>query len=666
MPSDSEQPGFFGELKRRRVIRVVVVYALVGLGVAEAADVFFPRLQLPDWSVTLVVALLLLGFPIAVGLSWAFDVGAGGVRRTAPSGTVPGGSFRSGQIAAVGGALIISMTGVAWVFFGRAEIELVENRVAVAAFDNQTGDPSLDPVGRMAADVITGALTRTNVVEVIPLTTTLRVVERFEADPEAAPGDDLAQAMARETGARYVVTGTYYREGSGLRLQAQLLDGRRSRVLSALDPVTGDVADPGTAISALAQRITGAVARRLDPRSEGFLSYLPDPPSYEAYQRFSAGMDLFMDSRYREAVGELEAAGRLDSTYVDALVMRSIGHVNLGEPRVADSLLAVAEARGGEHLTPLQRAQIESARAWLSGDRAASYRTGKRVAELGPAGPPIYQTALDAVRIARYREASEILADLDPRRADLEGWFGYWSVRTAALHMLGEYEAELEVAREGRSLYPDDRRHARLELRALASLGRLAEVRDVLAATEALPVRPGFDLGSVLEQAGLALRAHGHPDEARRLFERAVEWYEERPSEVAGSAAIKHDHGDVLYYLGRLDDAGAVFRELMEGHPDQIAYPGHLGILAALRGDEEEARRYDELLAAWEGEYVRGTNTLWRAYVAANMGEPERAVRLLRQAMDEGAAHSVLLHDNVELEPIRDHPAFREFLRPRG
>lgn len=666
MPSDPDSSGLLAELKRRRVIRVVVVYALVGVGVAEAADVFLPRLGLPDWSVTLVLALLLLGFPVAVGLSWAFDVGAGGVKRTASSSAGTAGSRRSGQIAAVGGALIISMTGAAWVLFGTAEVELVENRVAVAAFDNQTGDPALDPVGRMAADVITGALTRTNVVEVIPLTSTLQVVERFRADPDAAAGEDLVRTLARETGARYVVTGTYYREGDGIRLQAQLVDGQRSRVLSVLDPVTGRGTDPGEAIATLAQRVTGAVARRLDPRNDGMLSYFPDPPTYEAYQRFSAGFDLFRDSRYREAVGEFEAAMRLDSSYVDVLLMMGVAHMNLGEPGVTDSLLVLVETRGGDDLTPLQRVQGELQRAWLEGDRPASYRVSKRFAELAPAGPPIYQTALDAYRLARPREAATILAGLDPTRADLEGWFGYWSVRTSALHMLEEHEDELEAARQGRALYPDDSRYLRLELRALAALDRLDEFRTVLAEAEAFPERPGYDLGSVLEQAALALRAHGHAGESRALLERAVSWFEDRPSQLDASAAMKHDHADVLFYLGRLDESEAIFRELAGADPTAMSPAGHLGVLAALRGDEEEARRYDELLAAWEGEYLRGNNTVWRAYIAANLGEAERAVRLYRQAMDEGTAYAVTLHSNVELEPIRDHPAFRELLRPRG
>ncbi len=74
---------FFAELKRRRVFRVMAVYGIIGFGIIEAAEAIFPRVALPDWAVTLVVWLTLLGFPIAVLLAWAFDSTPEGVKRTA-------------------------------------------------------------------------------------------------------------------------------------------------------------------------------------------------------------------------------------------------------------------------------------------------------------------------------------------------------------------------------------------------------------------------------------------------------------------------------------------------------------------------------------------------------------------------------------------------------
>ena len=75
-------PALLTELKRRRVFRVVLVYAGVAFAVWQVADVTFPALGIPDWAVSLVVVLSILGLPLAVVLAWAFDLTADGVRRT--------------------------------------------------------------------------------------------------------------------------------------------------------------------------------------------------------------------------------------------------------------------------------------------------------------------------------------------------------------------------------------------------------------------------------------------------------------------------------------------------------------------------------------------------------------------------------------------------------
>ena len=66
------------ELKRRRVIRVTVLYAIAGWIVIEVSSTVLPNLNLPQWSVTLVTVLVVLGFVLAVVLAWAFDIGPRG------------------------------------------------------------------------------------------------------------------------------------------------------------------------------------------------------------------------------------------------------------------------------------------------------------------------------------------------------------------------------------------------------------------------------------------------------------------------------------------------------------------------------------------------------------------------------------------------------------
>jgi hypothetical protein len=73
---------FISELRRRRVIRVVAIYAVVGWIIIEVASTVLPNLNLPEWTARLITILILLGFPITVIMAWVFDIGPGGVEKT--------------------------------------------------------------------------------------------------------------------------------------------------------------------------------------------------------------------------------------------------------------------------------------------------------------------------------------------------------------------------------------------------------------------------------------------------------------------------------------------------------------------------------------------------------------------------------------------------------
>jgi hypothetical protein len=93
---------------------------------------------------------------------------------------------------------------------------------------------------------------------------------------------------------------------------------------------------------------------------------------------------------------------------------------------------------------------------------------------------------------------------------------------------------------------------------------------------------------------------------------------------------------------------------------------GVLGTLAARRGDTVEARQIANTLAAWDEPYLLGRNTAWRARIAALIDEREEAMRLLRQAVDEGAHVWDWLHSEPDFTALREYPPFVEFGRPRG
>src|SRR5437773_9815821 len=99
--------GFFEEVKRRKVYRVAAAYVIAGGGIIQLASAAFPAWELPSWALRLVIMLLLIGFPIALILAWAFDVTPQGIRATA-SAPAPGMHRRRNVVMLVANGVTVS------------------------------------------------------------------------------------------------------------------------------------------------------------------------------------------------------------------------------------------------------------------------------------------------------------------------------------------------------------------------------------------------------------------------------------------------------------------------------------------------------------------------------------------------------------------------------
>src|SRR5215469_6816270 len=80
---------FFSELKRRNVYKVAVAYAVVGWLLAQIATQIFPFLEIPNWTIRLVIVLIAIGFPIALVIAWAFEATPEGIKRTEVADAMP-------------------------------------------------------------------------------------------------------------------------------------------------------------------------------------------------------------------------------------------------------------------------------------------------------------------------------------------------------------------------------------------------------------------------------------------------------------------------------------------------------------------------------------------------------------------------------------------------
>jgi tetratricopeptide (TPR) repeat protein len=128
------------------------------------------------------------------------------------------------------------------------------------------------------------------------------------------------------------------------------------------------------------------------------------------------------------------------------------------------------------------------------------------------------------------------------------------------------------------------------------------------------------------------------------------------------------DLAELLYAAERWEDAARAFRKIDAAQPEDIDCRAYLGVIAARRGDRATALEVSEWLALREHPYWSGGSTVWRARIAALLGERERSVALLREAMADGAwlFYNLRAHTDMDLEPLRDYPPFQEFMRPKG
>jgi tetratricopeptide (TPR) repeat protein len=302
----------------------------------------------------------------------------------------------------------------------------------------------------------------------------------------------------------------------------------------------------------------------------------------------------------------------------------------------------------------------------LDGDRNETYRNSRRAAELAPRSPESYNYAFIAFRFMnRPAEAIDVLRSSNLAAGVTREWFGYWSLLTSALHAVGEYEQAIDAARRARELIPDQaERSLSIEARALAALGRPGEVGTILDELET--VSGAGWLRQAYVEAVEVLRANEHDDAGHNLVDRAVQWFEHRPTSEAARRGHRFWYGKALLLAGLDDEARQLFDGLVREFPDDVEVRGARGFAAATLGDTAQAQADVEWLEDYEWLGTLGDLTsYWQLAIAGALGDHDRVAELLRGA-DAWWDFQVYKRESLELGPIRNHPEFQELIRPKG
>jgi serine/threonine protein kinase/tetratricopeptide (TPR) repeat protein len=510
-------------------------------------------------------------------------------------------------------------------------------RVAVGVFDNRTGDPSLDSLGRQLAGGMAEVLGQIGRVEVAT------AVESAEA----------------------IVQGAYAKQGGMIELRAELVSVAGKTLIATAGPVETPVARAKEAIDRLAQDTAGRVASYADP----FLAPMAHAihlPNLAAYREYIQGKERLDHGDRARALPHLEKAAVLDPGFALAMVRASGAHRSLSQHAQGEVICQKLTARGSE-LTPLERALVSFEESMLKGDRRAAYEAQRRALELAPAWNAFrWNAGYQALWLNRPREALVFFGQTDPEAPEGPPVFFYWSLPTQALHMLSEHDRELEQAQQGRQQARASLWGLGYEAQALAALGRTAEVETRLREASSLASDSDANAGDQMRVVADELRAHGHGPSAHAALDQAEAWYRGRSASEAKTSALREGLVATLYRRGQWDEARALSEALTREFPEHVTYLGRLGTLAARQKRRNEAERIADQLRDLDRKYLLGEQTLWRARIAALLGDHRTALELLREAFAQGQAFGTWLHRDVDLEPLRGDPGLRELLEPRG
>ena len=330
---------FWQELKRRKVIKVIAMYAATAFIIMEAADIMLPRLGLPDWTVTFLIILLIAGFPITIILSWIFDLTPEGVKKTEsieevseqeskPSLTKRG--LKTSDIIIAVLLVVVCILLYPKVFKSDQFSELRDEEglisVAVLPFDNLTGDSSLYFWQNGISEYLINGLGSSDELAVSSSQVISDVLGGTRQANTATLSPDIARRTASKISASTYITGNFIGTGNDVSIMLNLVNTDNGELIWS-SRVDGDLeSNYRIVLSRLSDAVRNYLEiKALEEKVETDLlkAY---PNSAEAYRYYIYGLNALVAGNYSSAIESLLMAYEIDTTFTFAAFYLAFAH----------------------------------------------------------------------------------------------------------------------------------------------------------------------------------------------------------------------------------------------------------------------------------------------------------------------------------------------------
>ena len=519
-------PQFFAELKRRNVYKVAVAYIVAGWALSQGIAQVFPVFDVPNWTIRLIVTLIIIGLPVALVLAWAFEITPEGIKRTEMADRMPAAAQRKKHtwiyIVVVG-----SIVSITLFFLGRysaisgaarhSEVAtgIPEKSIAVLPFDNLSRDPDNAYFAEGVQDEILTRLAKVADLKVISRTST----QHFKSVPENLP------QIAKQLGVTNILEGSVQKVKDQVRVNVQLINALTDAHLWA-EIYDRKLTDLFSVESEIAKTIADTLQAKLTGSETAAMSNKPteNPEAYELYLKGRFFWNKRTGQDLKTACDYFQQAIAVDPHYATAYAGLAESYIliplfDAGSPQ---DYFPKAKA-AAERAIELQETSAEAHTAlgllfcFSDVNFAQSEKEFKRAIELNPNYATAHHWFGNALLVAlgRFNEAiseNKRAVELDPlsliinadlgstfmlarqydqaiaqlqRTLTLDNKFGYthWNLGQA-LYLKGDTAAAIAEYQKARTL-DDDPQIVALLGRAYADTGQRDQALELVRQLEA-------------------------------------------------------------------------------------------------------------------------------------------------------------------------------------
>jgi TolB-like protein/Flp pilus assembly protein TadD len=657
--------GFFEELKRRKVYRVAIAYIVASWALAQGLAQVLPVFEISNSVIRVVIALLLIGFPVALVLAWVFDITPEGIRTT-PATTVPKSRRRRNLFMLIAIGVIVSAVA-GFFFLPRVSARKIDKSIAVLPFQNLSDQKE----NAYFADGIQDDIL-TNLAKIGDL----KVISRMSVMSYRGDGLRNAREIGKALGVATLLEGSVRRIGNQVRVSVQLINADNDEHIWA-EKYDRDLTDVFAIQTDLAQKIASSLEAKLSPSEKELLNRPPTQNS-DAYllfiqaRNYANQPDHFLDESLK-AEKLLEQAIELDPKFAAAFAELSMVEswmYHESEPTPARREKARFNAEEALLLQPdLPEGHLALGFSYYYGDR--DYERALTEFEIAKRGLPNEAQGYMAIGAIQRRQGKwaestanlEKAAALDPKNATIliNLAFNYADLRNS--------EAAEKTLDRAIEIAPQ----------AFATLGLKAYLIVALRGDLTGAEKQMASLPADVDPNGFATWGRWWVLLFQRKLPEALAVIEKFPGETlnAGTSApwpkalmqgiIHVLEGDKPKAQAEFEQARLVSEKLLREAPEDAArHAQHGMILAALDRKQEaiaEGKRAVELQPESRDAFDGPRNTAALAQIYALTGESDEALRLIDHLLEIPAGLTIpMLKLDPVWDPLRKDPRFQQLI----